>query len=187
MKKLNLPNRLTILRIVLVPVLVFFMLDKTIPFSMAWALIIFSVVSFTDYLDGKIARSRNLITDFGKFLDPMADKILVISVMVCFESMGICNPVALIIVIIREFLVSSMRLIAASQGVVLAAGKTGKVKTAVQMLSIVVILILLSAQQIFKTALHAETTGNVLFWITAALAIISGVEYVIKNKNLILP
>lgn len=134
---MNLPNRLTVLRILLVPVLVLFLLCEQISFSTIWALVIFVAASITDYLDGKIARRRNMITNFGKFLDPMADKILVISAMICFSYMDLCSPVVLIIVIAREFMVSSLRLVAASQGIVLAAGWSGKLKTASQMVSIV--------------------------------------------------
>lgn len=152
---------------------------------MIWALVIFAAASITDYLDGKIARSRNLITNFGKFLDPMADKVLVISTMVCFGFMGLCSPVVLIIVIAREFMVSSLRLVAASQGVVLAAGWSGKLKTASQMVSIVVVLLMLSITQITQIELPLSVISNCLMWITAAIAVYSGMEYMIKNREMI--
>ena len=135
---MNICNKLTVLRIILVPFFVLFMLCSDIPCSALWALIIFAVASYTDHLDGKLARERNLITNFGKFLDPMADKILVLSAMVCMVTSNLCSPVVLIIVLARELLVSSLRLVAASQNVVIAADKSGKLKTATQMVSITV-------------------------------------------------
>lgn len=98
---MNICNKLTIFRITLVPFFVLFMLCTDIPYSALWALIIFSVASYTDYLDGKFARERNMITNFGKFLDPMADKILVLSAMVCMVSSGLCSPVVLIIALAK--------------------------------------------------------------------------------------
>lgn len=169
----------------LVPFLVLFLLCEQIPISMIWSLVIFSAASITDYLDGKIARSRNLITNFGKFLDPMADKILVISAMICFGFMGLCSPVVLIIVIAREFMVSSLRLVAASQGIVLAAGWSGKLKPASQMVTIVVILLLLSIEQLFKVTCSIPTISHILMWITGAIALYSGIEYMVKNRKLI--
>ena len=101
---MNLPNRLTLLRMVLVPFLVLFLLVDAIPFSYLWALLVFVAASFTDFLDGKIARSRGLVTNFGKFLDPMADKVLVLSAMICLIP-DLCSPVVVIIVAAREFMV----------------------------------------------------------------------------------
>ena len=182
---MNICNKLTVLRIILVPFFVLFMLWSDIPCSALWALIIFAVASYTDHLDGKLARERNLITNFGKFLDPMADKILVLSAMVCMVTSNLCSPVVLIIVLARELLVSSLRLVAASQNVVIAADKSGKLKTATQMVSIVVILLLLSINQIFGTALPVIQISHVLMWITAVLTVYSGAEYIIRNRSLI--
>ena len=111
---MNICNKLTVFRIILVPFFVFFMLWPGIPYSALWSLIIFAAASYTDHLDGKLARERNMVTNFGKFLDPMADKILVLSAMVCMVTVDLCSPVVLIIVLAREFLVSSLRLVAAS-------------------------------------------------------------------------
>lgn len=182
---MNICNKLTVLRIILVPFFVLFMLCSDIPYSALWALIIFAVASYTDHLDGKLARERNLITNFGKFLDPMADKILVLSAMVCMVTSNLCSPVVLIIVLAREFLVSSLRLVAASQNVVIAADKSGKLKTATQMVSIVVVLLLLSINQLFDTTIPVMGISHVLMWITAALTVYSGAEYIIRNRSLI--
>ena len=186
-KKMNLPNRLTVLRILLVPVFVLFMLWHSIPVAPLIALVIFAIASITDYIDGKIAREQNLVTDFGKFLDPMADKILVLSAMICMIPYGLCNPVVVIIVAAREFLVSSLRLVAASQGIVIAAGKSGKLKTASQMLSIVLILAFESVRSLSGFDIPMYTISNILMWLTAAVTVYSGGEYLLKNKSFIDP
>ncbi len=182
---MNIVNKLTVFRIILVPFFVLFMLCTAIPYSALWALIIFSVASYTDRLDGKLARKYNLVTNFGKFLDPMADKILVLSAMVCMVTSDLCSPVVLIIVLAREFLVSSLRLVAASQSVVIAADKSGKLKTASQMISIVAVLALLSVNQIFGTKIPVVSISHVLMWFTALLTVYSGTEYIVKNRSLI--
>lgn len=152
---------------------------------MMWVLILFAAASITDYLDGKVARRRNLVTNFEKFLDPMADKILVISVMICFSFMDLCSPIVLIIVVAREFMVSSLRLVVASQGIVLAAGRSGKIKTASQMVSIVVILLMLSICQIASVEWPISEISHTFMWITAVITVYSGIEYLIKNRNVI--
>ena len=182
---MNICNRLTVFRIILVPFFVLFMLCSGIPYSALWSLIIFAVASYTDHLDGKLARERNMVTNFGKFLDPMADKILVLSAMVCMVTVDLCSPVVLIIVLAREFLVSSLRLVAASQNVVIAADKSGKIKTATQMISIVVVLLLCSINQLFGTEIPVSPISHCLMWLTAALTVYSGAEYIIRNRSLI--
>jgi len=182
---MNICNKLTVIRIALVPFFVLFMLCSGIPYSALWSLIIFTVASYTDHLDGKLARERNMVTNFGKFLDPMADKILVLSAMVCMVTANMCSPVVLIIVLAREFLVSSLRLVAASQNVVIAADKSGKIKTATQMVSIVVILILLSINQVFGAEIPVAPISHCLMWFTAALTVYSGTEYIVRNRSLI--
>ena len=182
---MNICNRLTVFRIILVPFFVLFMLCSAIPYSSLWALIIFAVASYTDHLDGKLARERNMVTNFGKFLDPMADKILVLSAMVCMVTVDLCSPVVLIIVLAREFLVSSLRLVAASQNVVIAADKSGKIKTATQMISIIVVLLLCSINQLFGTEIPVSPISHCLMWLTAALTVYSGAEYIIRNRSLI--
>lgn len=185
-RKINLPNKLTILRILMTPLAVFFMLWDN-PISPLFALVIFALASITDFFDGKIARSFDLVTDFGKFLDPIADKIIVISIIICMIPKGLCSPIVAVIVIFREFVVSSLRLIAASHSVVLAAGISGKVKTASQMLSVTVVLLFLSIDMFRKLPFDINLVSNVLMWITAAISLYSGAEYLVKNKNFIDP
>lgn len=185
-KKINLPNRLTILRMVLTPFLVYFMLTDW-RFSPLLSFIIFAAASITDFIDGKIARDRNLVTDFGKFLDPIADKIVVLSILICMITKGLCSPVVVVIVIFREFIVSSLRLLAATNSVVLAAEKSGKVKTAFQMLSVTLVLALCSVQSLFGVEIPVKTISNILMWITAALTLYSGVEYIVRNRQYINP
>ena len=190
---MNLPNKLTVGRIVLVP---FFVAALLIDFPMNHlvALIIFAVASVTDMLDGKIARKRNLVTDFGKFADPLADKILVLAALLCFVQNGLCDCIAVIIVLFREFAVTSIRLIAASKGKVVAANIWGKVKTVTQMIAIIAILFmqfLLELPEIgvaFPTQLTTSAfwlVGEILIWISTVFAIISGVIYIIQNKEFI--
>lgn len=184
MKKLNLPNKLTLFRLVLVPFFTAFMLVQN-RYSFLIALLIYVIASFTDFLDGKIARSRGLVTDFGKFLDPIADKILVLSALVCFVPLKLCHPVVVIIVLAREFIVSSLRLIAASNSIVIAAGKSGKVKTAAQMIATVIVLILLSVNSILDVHLPVEIISNSLMCATSVIVVYSGTEYLWANRELI--
>ena len=189
---MNLPNKLTVGRIVLVP---FFVAALLIPFPMHTlaALLLFIAASVTDLLDGKIARKNHLVTDFGKFADPLADKILVLSALLCFVQLGWCDCVAVIVVLFREFAVTSIRLIAASKGKVVAANIWGKVKTVTQMVAIITILVLRSAGDILSLTIGAVPvmdtafyiTGECLIWISTIFAIISGVIYFIQNKHFI--
>ena len=195
MKKMNLPNKLTLLRIILVPfviasILIYF------PFHFLVAGILFSIASITDALDGRIARRDNLITDFGKFADPLADKILVISVLVCFVKLGLCGAVPLIIIIFREFTVTSVRLVAAAKGKVIAANMWGKIKTVSQIVAIVAIFLMQFADEIMWGITSLGTVepelfnifniiGQVLLWIVAVITVISGVKYLVDNKEII--
>ncbi len=165
---MNLPNKLTVLRMLLVPVYVALWLSE----QATLALLVFILASLTDLLDGYIARSRNLITDFGKFMDPLADKVLVLAAMICFCETGLMPAWAVIVVIFREFAVSGMRLVAAEQGRVIAAGWSGKVKTAATMICLCLMHLPLSEP-----------------FLTACVLIIviptaySGVEYFVKNRD----
>ncbi len=193
---MNLPNKLTVGRIVLVPFFVTALLID-FPFNHLVALILFIVASITDMLDGKIARKNNLVTDFGKFADPLADKILVLAALLCFIQMGYCDCVAVIIVLFREFAVTSIRLIAAASGKVVAANIWGKVKTVTQMVAIIAILVFQSfldiikmigifSNEILNTLSSALfITGEVLIWISTFFAIISGIIYIIQNRQFI--
>lgn len=193
---MNLPNKLTIGRILLVPVFVAVLLIK-FPLHNAAALILFIIASLTDMLDGKIARKRNLVTDFGKFADPLADKILVLAAFLCFVQNGLCDCIAVIIVLFREFSVTSIRLIAASKGKIVAANMWGKVKTVTQMVAIITILVMqtfLDVNSLFGL-LSADTAlilskifiliGGALIWISTIFTIISGVIYIKQNYRFI--
>ena len=189
---MNLPNKLTVLRIVLVP---FFVAALLIDFPLhnLAALALFGAASLTDLFDGKIARKRGLVTDFGKFADPLADKILVISALLCFVQMGLCDCVAVIIVLFREFTVTSIRLIAATKGKVIAANIWGKVKTVTQMVAIICILVMQIVLDIGKLGVPLPSApdgifliaGEVLVWISTVFTIISGVVYIAQNKQFI--
>lgn len=183
---MNLPNKLTVLRVLLIPIFVFFYLYRGIDQHYLWALVLFAAASFTDFLDGSIARKRGLVTDFGKLMDPLADKVLVMAAMICFITNDLVHPVIVIVILAREFLVTSIRLIAAGNGTVIAADIWGKAKTAVQMVWICYGLLLLSIANIVQSGLQ-----NVLDWIyvglvilVTLLTIISGLNYVIKNRQL---
>ena len=190
---MNLPNKLTMLRLILVPFYVFFLLMPSIPHHYLVALLIFAAASYTDHLDGKMARKRNMITDFGKFADPLADKILVLSALLCFVQLGWGDCVAVIIVLFREFSVTSIRLIAASKGKVVAANIWGKVKTVTQMVAIIIIMVMRTAGDIVNMTMGAvPTTDTVIFivsecliWISTVFAVISGVIYIVQNWHFI--
>jgi len=170
---MNLPNQLTLARIILIPVFMA-VLYWGFPGAAYVALVIFIVASLTDLLDGKIARARNLVTDFGKFADPLADKMLVTAAMLWFVEVGQMPAWALLIVICREFAVSGLRMIASDKGRVIAAGWSGKVKTASTMVCI--ILMFLPIPAILNTA---------CVWVIVLTTLYSGVEYFMKNKDVI--
>ncbi|MBQ9894490.1 MAG: CDP-diacylglycerol--glycerol-3-phosphate 3-phosphatidyltransferase [Ruminococcus sp.] len=182
---MNLPNKLTLLRVLLIPFFLLFMYIG-IPFHYGLALILFAAASITDALDGKIARKHNLVTNFGKFLDPLADKVLVISALTVFvENKDVSmSAIPLIIIIAREFMVSGLRLLAADSGIVVAAGIWGKLKTAFTMVTIVGILLWLSIYHDFDLGISCSVKDAVeniivpvLIWISTALTIISGAVY----------
>jgi CDP-diacylglycerol--glycerol-3-phosphate 3-phosphatidyltransferase len=182
---MNLPNKLTLMRVLLIPFFMLFMY-LSIPFNYSIALVIFTVASITDALDGKIARKRGLVTNFGKFLDPLADKVLVISALTVFVEMDNVNmsAVALVIIIAREFMVSGLRLLAADSGIVVAAGIWGKLKTAFTMVTIIAIIFWLSLCCDFDINFPGkfedfinDITVPALIWISTALTVISGAVY----------
>jgi len=171
---MNLPNKLTVLRVLMVPFFVLFMLTDIGGAANKWiALIIFCVASLTDMLDGKIARARGLVTNFGKFMDPLADKLLVCSAMICMITTGQLAAWIVIIIIAREFIISGFRLVAADAGIVIAASYWGKFKTVAQMAMIIVLLADFGG--VF------DVIGNVLIWVSLVLTIVSLVDYVKKN------
>lgn len=179
---MNLPNKLTLLRVVLVPVFMAFTMVDAI--WAPWvALLVFSAASITDMLDGKIARSRNLVTNFGKFADPLADKMLTTAAFLSFMFKGITGPWPLFIILTREFAVSGVRLAAAAEGKVIAASFWGKFKTVTQMLSIIAGLLLLCIPTISMEITSSITA--ILIWISVLFTIISGIEYIFKNRKLL--
>ena len=181
--KLNTPNKLTILRVCLIPFFVAFLSIDSIPHRYLWALVFFGIASFTDYLDGYLARKYHLITNFGKFLDPLADKLLVISAFMCFVDAGILSAVVVIVTIAREFLVTSVRLVANGKGVVIAADIWGKIKTVSQIIAVIAIMLMqeLLYVGILPETFPANTVSEILAWITAAATVVSGARYTAKR------
>ncbi len=170
---MNLPNKLTLLRAILVPFFILFFYLDQVPGNYIIAFVIFAVASVTDFLDGHIARKHGLVTTFGKFLDPLADKVLVVSALCCFTEKGLMSAIPLIIIVAREFMVSGLRLVTANEGVVVAAGIWGKLKTAFTMVAIVVILLFCCAGLTEKFAVISD----ILIWVSAVLTIVSGGVY----------
>ena len=175
---MNLPNKLTILRVILIPFFVVFMLFDITGAADKWiALVIFCVASLTDMLDGKIARKYNLVTNFGKFMDPLADKLLVCTALICLTSMNRLNVIVVLVIIAREFIISVFRLVASDNGIVIAASYWGKFKTVSQMALIIVLIMDLGG--VWNVA------GTVLTWVALLLTIVSLIDYIAKNKQVL--
>ncbi len=176
---MNLPNKLTILRVVLIPFFVCFML---IPYFDGYgnyiAVAIFIIASITDFLDGRIARKYNMVTNFGKFMDPLADKLLVCSAMICLIEKELLASWIVIVIIAREFIISGFRLVASDNGVVIAASYWGKFKTTFQM--IMVIVLTLNIRTPFFEAL-----AQILIYVSLILTVISLIDYIVKNKDVL--
>lgn len=170
---MNLPNKLTVLRVIMIPFFVFFYLTGKVYI----ADILFILASLTDMLDGKIARKYNLVTNFGKFMDPLADKLLVCSAMICMIEMGKLPAWIVIVIIAREFIISGFRLVASDNGIVIAASYWGKFKTVFQMAMIIVLIADFGG--VF------DIIAQILIWIALALTIISLIDYVVKNKEVL--
>ncbi|MBR4888499.1 MAG: CDP-diacylglycerol--glycerol-3-phosphate 3-phosphatidyltransferase [Clostridia bacterium] len=190
---MNLPNKLTVLRMVMVPFFVFFMLMPGIPHHYLFALVLFSAASITDHLDGRIARSRGLITNFGKLMDPLADKILVVSALICMVALGLTNAWFVIIIVAREFLVTAIRQLAVESGTVIPANNWGKAKTVSQMVAIITVLALQYLNELLTGVFALDLgmwsgvfllIGDVLLGIAVLLTLISGWTYVVQNKKL---
>ena len=189
---MNLPNKLTLMRIVLVPVfMVFAGLGQigTPAYNRTFylvAAIVFAVASFTDYLDGHLARKWNIVTDFGKFADPLADKLLTTTAFLYMMHDGVCSPVVLVIILAREFAVSGLRMVAASApgGKVISANMWGKVKTVLQMLVIILYYVLAAFAP--ADAIGAVSLISMgLCWLVAAVTLISGAKYLWDNRSFI--
>ena len=180
---MNLPNKLTVSRVIMIPIFVVFMLIPSIAggASKYIALAIFCIASFTDFLDGYLARRDNLVTNFGKFMDPLADKLLVCSAMICLIPK---LPAWIVLIIIaREFIISGFRLVASDNGIVIAASYWGKFKTVSHMT--MVILLILDLEIMIGGVDVFNLLTQVVIWIALALTIISLVDYVVKNKQVL--
>lgn len=186
--KLNLPNKLTMLRVLLVPVFMVFA-----AFSNCWqpdfnptfsllAGIVFAVASFTDFLDGYLARKNGLVTDFGKFMDPLADKMLTTAALIYMVTDGVCSPVVLAVVLFREFAVAGVRMLAASHQMVVAANIWGKVKTVLQMVT-VLFYYFVCAFASGSDAMAIFLITQVLCWLVAAATVVSGAVYLWDNRE----
>ncbi|MDD5949083.1 MAG: CDP-diacylglycerol--glycerol-3-phosphate 3-phosphatidyltransferase [Lachnospiraceae bacterium] len=178
---MNLPNKITLMRVILIPFFIVFMM---LPQGWAkWAsLAIFVIASLTDFVDGQMARRMNLVTDFGKFMDPLADKMLVAAAMILFVEIGKIPAWVVIVIIAREFIISGFRMMAAEKGVVIAAGWWGKIKTAETMVMLVVLLLF------FAMGLEGGAyfwTEQILIYLSLALTVISMIDYLLKNKGVI--
>ena len=191
--KLNLPNIITVARIIITPVFLAIILIDSLPHRFLFACIIFSIASISDAVDGHLARKNNQVTNFGKFLDPIADKVLTTSALLAFMSMGLCNIWIVMLVLTREFAIASVRMIAAAGGVVIPANIWGKIKTVSQMVFTILIMLLGEAYYIVEnsyTGLFAKLPdlsliSNGLLWITAILTVISGWIYLNDSKKII--
>ncbi|MBQ6996330.1 MAG: CDP-diacylglycerol--glycerol-3-phosphate 3-phosphatidyltransferase [Lachnospiraceae bacterium] len=187
---MNLPNKLTVFRVILIVPFVLLLLGGyaqwgwlsailggAVVYTDYIALVIFIIASLTDLLDGKIARKYNLVTNFGKFMDPLADKLLVCSALICLIEMGRIPSWIVIIIISREFIISGFRLVASDNNVVIAASYWGKFKTTFQMIMVCLMLVNIPV---------LELVTQIVMWIATALTLISLVDYVVKNKNVLL-
>ena len=175
---MNLPNKLTILRVILIPFFVVFMLFDITGAADKWiALVIFCVASLTDMLDGKIARKYNLVTNFGKFMDPLADKLLVCTALICLTSMNRLNVIVVLVIIAREFIISGFRLVASDNGIVIAASYWGKFKTVSQMALIIVLIMDLGGVW--------NVVGTAITWVALLLTVVSLIDYIAKNKQVL--
>ena len=172
---MNLPNKLTLARMIAVPFFIAAFLLGAYPL----ALVLFVAASITDYFDGKIARSQNLVTNFGKIMDPLADKILVYSALCLFIETDSIEAWMLIIILAREFIVAGMRTVAASEGRVLAAGMSGKIKTVLQMIAVIVMM----AGLWFKDISAISIAGYYIFLASLVMTVYSGCEYVYQNRD----
>ena len=181
---MNLPNKLTIFRVILIPFFLVALMVPGIPAGKWIAVAIFIIASLTDFFDGRIARKQNLVTDFGKFMDPLADKLLVCSAMIALIELQRIPAWVVIVIIAREFVISGFRLIASDNGIVIAASYWGKFKTTFQMLMVILLIVNLSEN------FPAATTGitiveQILIYVSLLLTIISLIDYLVKNRSVL--
>lgn len=190
---MNLPNRITIARICLIPLMMVFLLvdfnfypaplvweNYELPFNQLTAAVIFIIAASTDGIDGYLARKNNMVTNLGKLLDPLADKLLVAAILISLVEMGKCDAWIAVVIISREFAVTGLRQIALLDGSVMAAGQSGKIKTTIQIVAIVALLI-----NDFPFVFLQIPFGEIAIWAAALITIYSGVEYFVKNRHLL--
>ena len=175
---MNLPNKITIFRMLMVPLFVVFMLVPSIQYAKYLAAAVFIIAALSDLLDGYIARKNNLVTNFGKFMDPIADKLLVCSALICFVELKLIPAWAVIIIIAREFIISGFRLVASDSGIVIAASYFAKLKTNVQM--VMSVLLIVNLDYYFINILE-----QISIYLAVILTVVSLIEYVLKNKNVL--
>ncbi|MDD7402845.1 MAG: CDP-diacylglycerol--glycerol-3-phosphate 3-phosphatidyltransferase [Butyribacter sp.] len=177
---MNLPNKITMIRVILIPFFVFFMLTDFVPYSKIIAVAIFIVASLTDTLDGYLARKYQLVSNFGKFMDPLADKLLVCSALVCFVALP-DNPMpawVVIVIISRDFIISGFRLVASDEGIVIAASWWGKVKTVVQMLMSILLILNFNGTVI-------DIVEYIFIYAALILTVVSLIDYLWKNRKVL--
>lgn len=183
---MNIANKLTVMRVVLIPFFILFgLINNTICGYVALA--IFAIASFTDFLDGYLARKLNLVSDFGKFLDPLADKLLVLAALSLLVHKQETSVWIFYIVVLRELVVTGIRLIASNNGRVIQAGMTGKIKTVVQMIVVILALIPAVNEHILQINVGCVNVLDILMYIMVILTLVSGTEYVVKNRDVIKP
>ena len=175
---LNLPNKITLFRVIMIPVFLLVYLNQSIPYGNYIAAAIFLIAALSDFLDGYIARKHNLITNFGKFMDPLADKLLVSAALICFVEFNLLSAWIVFIIIAREFIISGFRLVASDNGVVIAASWWGKIKTNLQMIMSVMLIINLDNPII-------NNLEQVVIYLALILTVISLVDYIVKNISVL--
>jgi len=191
---MNLPNQLTVARLILTFVFVGVLSVDGMPHAGTIALAVFSIAAYTDLLDGQIARARNLITNFGKLMDPLADKVLMCAGFVMLGDQGFFPAWIVVLILAREFLVTGLRLVASAEGIVLAAENLGKYKTTFQIIAVIYFLIVLAAKEpslawlsplLDWRGLGPDVLGQILVWVALILTLVSGLNYVWKNRKLL--
>ncbi|MBE5967848.1 MAG: CDP-diacylglycerol--glycerol-3-phosphate 3-phosphatidyltransferase [Lachnospiraceae bacterium] len=175
---MNLPNKITLFRVIMIPVFLFIYLMPGIPYGNYIAAAIFLIAAFSDFLDGYLARKNNLVTNFGKFMDPLADKLLVSGALICFVENGLVPAWIVFIIIAREFIISGFRLVASDNGVVIAASWWGKIKTNVQMIMSVMLIL-----NFDHPVIHV--LEQITIYLAVILTVVSLVDYMVKNKSVL--
>lgn len=172
---MNTPNKLTVLRMILVPIFMILYMMESFPYHTFFAAFIFIFASITDWLDGYLARKNNIVTNFGKFMDPLADKLLVTGALLCLMDKDIVSYWVVMIIIAREFIVTGLRLVAVTKGIVIAAGKMGKLKTVLQLIAISAAILSVN-----------RTIVDILIYVSVFLTAFSGIDYLVRNRNVLL-